>query len=137
MAKPARCEHIKTNGTRCDSPALRGRRLCYFHYNCRLPQIQLVPILEDGTAIQLGLLEIIRALLDERIDTKRAGLVLYALQIAALNLRHVDGEPGAHRVVLDPPCEMQYPYLRKPPRSATAEQTTEAQAPSARTGSDV
>jgi len=27
----ARCEHIKTNGTQCGSPALRGKHFCYFH----------------------------------------------------------------------------------------------------------
>jgi hypothetical protein len=31
-AKKARqCEHIKTNGEFCGSPALRGRNYCYFH----------------------------------------------------------------------------------------------------------
>lgn len=25
------CEHIKTNGEFCGSPALRGRNYCYFH----------------------------------------------------------------------------------------------------------
>jgi hypothetical protein len=25
------CQHIKLNGVRCGSPALRGKDLCYFH----------------------------------------------------------------------------------------------------------
>ena len=25
------CQQIKKNGVRCGSPALRGKRLCYFH----------------------------------------------------------------------------------------------------------
>ncbi len=32
----ARCQHIKVNGTRCDSPALKGKAFCYFHYRSRL-----------------------------------------------------------------------------------------------------
>lgn len=26
-----KCEHIKTNGIRCGSPALRDENICYFH----------------------------------------------------------------------------------------------------------
>jgi hypothetical protein len=36
-----RCTHIKTNGTQCGSPALRGRRFCFFHKNWRGQRIQL------------------------------------------------------------------------------------------------
>ncbi len=32
----ARCQHIKVNGTRCDSPSLNGKAFCYFHYRSRL-----------------------------------------------------------------------------------------------------
>jgi len=125
--KAVQCEHVKVNGVRCGSPALRGRRLCYFHYKCRLPRVQTVPILEDGNAIQLGVLEIIRGLLEERIDTKRAGLVLYGLQIASSNLRRVRGEPPRHRVVLDDPRELCYPYRREPelPEKGEHEETAE------------
>ncbi len=31
-----RCQHIKVNGTRCDSPALKGKPYCYFHFRSRL-----------------------------------------------------------------------------------------------------
>ncbi|HYL13004.1 MAG TPA: hypothetical protein VEV41_08205 [Terriglobales bacterium] len=29
------CEHIKNDGIRCGSPALRGRSFCYFHKRWR------------------------------------------------------------------------------------------------------
>jgi hypothetical protein len=29
------CQHIKKNGIRCGSPALRGRSFCYFHTRWR------------------------------------------------------------------------------------------------------
>jgi hypothetical protein len=133
--KPAQCEHIKSNGVRCGSPALRGRRFCYFHYNLVGPRINVLPLLEDGNAIQLELGEIIRSLVDERIDTKRAALVLYALQIASLNLRNVNFEPGPRKVVLESSFDMQ--CLSKPPQPATAERSKDAQALSPRTRSDV
>jgi hypothetical protein len=32
MPSPRTCSHIKTNGVKCGSPALRHNTLCYFHY---------------------------------------------------------------------------------------------------------
>lgn len=133
--KPARCEHIKSNGVRCGSPALRDRRFCYFHYNLIGPRVNVFPLLEDGNAIQLELSEIIRLLLEQRIDTKRAAVMLYALQIASHNLRHVNFEPGRRKVVLEPSFEME--CLGKPSQAATAEQPKVAQALSARNASGV
>jgi len=133
--KPVRCEHVKSNGVRCGSPALRGKRFCYFHNNLAGPRVNVFPLLEDGNAIQLELGEIISALVDERIDTKRAALVLYALQIACLNLRNVNFEPGRRKVVVEPPLELR--LLSKPPQPATPEPATAARALSPRTGSDV
>jgi len=26
-----RCKHVKTNGTQCRSPALKGKELCFYH----------------------------------------------------------------------------------------------------------
>lgn len=113
MKKPDQCEHVKVNGVRCGSPALRTRRLCYFHFMSRVPRIELVPILEDGNALQAGVQWIIQAMLTQRIDTKRAALALYGLQIAASNLPRVQTEPPPRRVVLDAPPELDYPYLTK------------------------
>ena len=113
MKKPAQCEHVKVNGVRCGSPALRTRRLCYFHFMSRVPRIELVPILEDGNAIQAGVLEIIHGMLAGRLDTKRAALALYGLQIAASNLPRVQTEPPRRRIVLDAPPALDYPYLNK------------------------
>ena len=93
------CRHIKTSGGKCGSPALRGKPYCYFH--SRLKQraarpaspylaIELPAALEDRGAIQLALSEIVTAVADHRIDTKRAGILLYALQIASSNAKHQD-----------------------------------------------
>ena len=42
------CEHVKSNGVRCASPALRGQTLCFFHHPAareahRLKQLALRP----------------------------------------------------------------------------------------------
>ena len=109
-----RCTHIKTNGTQCGSPALRGRRFCFFHKNWQGQRIQLnappatdfvftLPVLEDADSIQVALMQIMRLILSGQLEPKTAGLLLYALQTASLNLRHTRLEPF-HResVVIDP-----------------------------------
>ena len=95
------CQHIKSNGLLCRSFALSGQRYCHFHrqqHDLRgrsavKPPIFELPPLEDANSIQLAVMEVCRALLEDRIDQRRAGLLLYALQIASSNLRSVDFEP--------------------------------------------
>ena len=91
------CQHVKTNGVQCKSPALRDHQWCYFHGAINRPRRQsdpfVLPALEDANAIQLAVQEVIEALLGKRIDNKRAGLLLYALQIASSNLKRVNFEP--------------------------------------------
>ena len=109
-----RCTHIKTNGTQCGSPALRGRRFCFFHKNWQAQRIQLsaqpaapldftMPVLEDADSVQVALMQVMRLILAGQLDPKIAGLLLYALQTASLNLRQMKPEPY-HResVVIDP-----------------------------------
>jgi hypothetical protein len=108
--KARQCEHIKTNGEFCGSPAMRGRNYCYFHLtyigrrlraervhakamanavNASVVPLELPP-LEDANSVQMALMQVIDAILHNRLDTKRAGLVLYALQTASSNLARTD-----------------------------------------------
>ena len=63
---------------------LQGQNYCYFHFNARARRrgeacrIQL-PVVEDMHAVQVSLPQVLDALADDRIDHKRAGLMLYAL----------------------------------------------------------
>jgi hypothetical protein len=102
MANQTRlCKHVFTYGKCCEAPALRGSEYCYWHHGSarRARQREVIagpvaanantgitiPLLEDGNSIQVSIQEVIHALLDQRIDHKRASLVLYALQIAQSN----------------------------------------------------
>jgi hypothetical protein len=38
-----RCHHVRINGTRCDSPALKGKPYCYFHFRSRLSHPPVSP----------------------------------------------------------------------------------------------
>jgi hypothetical protein len=105
----ARCQHIKTNGTQCGSPALKKRRFCHFHQKWREQTIRVdrhsikMPVLEDADSVQVALMEILRLVLRQRIDPKRAGLLLYGLQTASANLKKTGFEPELPTtVVIDP-----------------------------------
>jgi hypothetical protein len=80
------CRHIKDNGQRCHAPALTGKPYCFFHVKHkrmhRQAMIQIPPI-EDSTSVLLAIGQVMRLLALETMDTKRAGLMLYGLQIAS------------------------------------------------------
>ncbi len=112
---PNRCQHLKTNGTQCGSPALRRNRFCYFHKRYQDERIRLnvdrrrrgtatffLPVLEDANSIQMSLMQIMRLLLTGQIEHKTASLLLYALQTASTNLRQTNFKPWIHEVILDP-----------------------------------
>ncbi len=95
--KRYQCRHIFTDGHRCGSPCLRHEELCYYHHTTRRPiddpaqrrgrQAQFdLPLPEDRGAIQCAIGEVILRIARNQIDPKRAGLLLYGLQIASINL---------------------------------------------------
>ena len=113
-----RCAHIKTNGTQCGSPALRQRRYCFFHKTWKGQHIALntppnakapaplsftMPVLEDADSVQVALMQVMRLILAGQLEPKTASLLLYALQTASINLRHMKLEPRRREtVVIDP-----------------------------------
>jgi hypothetical protein len=90
------CRHIKASGTKCQAPALKDEKFCYFHTRSRAHAKRHVdhweaidiPLLEDRSAIQRALSEVANAIANNRIDPKRAGLLLYSLQIASQNAKN-------------------------------------------------
>jgi hypothetical protein len=48
-----------------------------------------LPPLIDNSSIQVALTDIVQALAANELDTKRAGLLLYALQVASANVRNL------------------------------------------------
>jgi len=98
------CRHIFTDGRRCGSPALSQQNFCYYHYAHRTPvlanqrrrqrasgfDITNLDGLDNPTAVQLSLSEVIARIAANTIDLKRAGLLIYALQVAGQNLRRAD-----------------------------------------------
>jgi hypothetical protein len=116
MSRYKTCNHVRTNGTVCQSPVLKGGLYCYFHQRDRqrldnLRQARTVklstkvpgrddmdgeileslaiPVLEDAAAIQVATSAVLRAFGAGHIRPRRAGLLLYGLHIAAMNLQRV------------------------------------------------
>ncbi len=52
-----------------------------------VPPFEL-PLLEDANAIQVALQRVMQAILNDAIDNRKAGLLLYALQTASSNLKN-------------------------------------------------
>jgi hypothetical protein len=79
------CDHLKEDGVYCGSPALNGRNYCHFHLNLRGRRLKTararrrgdnpalnLPFPEDMHAVQISLAEIMWALAEDRIETKKA-----------------------------------------------------------------
>ena len=95
--KQYQCRHIFTEGRRCASPCLRQEEFCYYHHTTRRPVEKPrqrrgrrstfdLPHPEDRSAIQCSIGEVLRRIASNDIDPRRAGLLLYGLQIASINL---------------------------------------------------
>ena len=112
--KRFQCRHIHADGRRCGSASLRGEEFCYFHHTSRKPVGNPrarrsraasfdLPLPEDRAAIQLSIGEVLRRIASNQIDPRRAGLLLYGLQIASINLPHrrfgAQSQPAAEAVV--------------------------------------
>ncbi len=90
-----RCHYLKANGEACGAAASRGQELCYFHQNAQPGQKpERLPVLEDANAIQVALMIVMDGLYRYHIPCKTAALLLYGLQIAAANLRHLQLAPA-------------------------------------------
>jgi len=77
------CRHIMPNGSRCDSPALRGKSFCYFHNrihrlsNAPAPKAGdsfKLPVLEDRCAIQLAVAQVLNEGLD--VPNAEVGIIV-------------------------------------------------------------
>lgn len=82
------CRHIKSSGGRCKSPALHGRNFCFFHDRLHSDALAAkfgplrLPVSEDFSSILLALNRIANAIIDSRIDAKRAAQLIWIQQLA-------------------------------------------------------
>lgn len=93
------CRHIMSSGLKCRAAALRDKPFCYFHTSLHFSAVPRTsyadlaprfPPLEDECSLKIAIGEVLSALNSSRIDARRAGVLLYGLQIAA----QVTGRPS-------------------------------------------
>ena len=91
------CRHIKTNGRRCQSPALSTSAFCHFHHKLRRNRRSTVGSgpglsghvlhpLRGAQSIQQALSMVVSGLATGQIHPKQAGKMLFAIQMASRNL---------------------------------------------------
>ncbi|MFP5277317.1 MAG: hypothetical protein ACLGPM_09375 [Acidobacteriota bacterium] len=104
MSRPSlypECRHLLTSGRKCRAAALQGKAYCSAHLRQRnLVEANRVrrhsvalPPLDDRTAIQMSLDEILAAFAAHKISRREAGTYLFALQIGELNLTRMEQLP--------------------------------------------
>jgi hypothetical protein len=91
------CRHTKTDGRRCQSPALTVSAFCYHHQKLHRTHpstlsagpglsTHVLHPLHNAGSIQQALSMVVSGLSSNRIHPKIAGRMLYALQMASNNL---------------------------------------------------
>jgi hypothetical protein len=98
-----RCCWIKEDGTSCQSPKMRTNNYCFAHVQMSeaKPKKFRLPAAEDANGIQIAIMEVQRALIDDEISEKKAGLLLYSLQIASANLERTTFGENPEEMVTD------------------------------------
>lgn len=102
-----RCGWTREDGTVCKSPRMRNDIYCYAH--CQMRQARAenlwLPALTDANAIQMAVMLVQRALIDDKISEKKAGLLLYSIQIAAANAHKTTFGKSDAEMVTEKPLE--------------------------------
>jgi hypothetical protein len=83
-----RCQWVRQDGTTCRSPQMKQHIYCFAHRQMAEARtlMLMLPAMEDANAIQVGLMRIQKALIEDTISTKKAGLLLYSMQLALTNV---------------------------------------------------
>jgi hypothetical protein len=83
-----RCQWVKQDGTACRSPQMKQHIYCFAHRQMAEARelMLMLPVVEDANAIQVGLMRIQKAVIEDTISMKKAGLLLYSMQLAMTNV---------------------------------------------------
>jgi hypothetical protein len=113
------CQHVRPSGAKCRAIAIRGHRFCYFHLQARRAQNSVtpavtvaneatapapqaatitLPMLEDRSALQIALSEVLRAVAANQIDTNRGWLLLSGLRMASANCNEEEEFANHHQI---------------------------------------
>ena len=100
----AQCDHIKSDGNRCRLPALRGQEYCHYHTpsaNTNLRDTRPAGRSFRPSSLLIASLQVTRLLTMRLIDPESAGMILYALELANIQLNSRRG--GGRSTPVEPP----------------------------------
>ena len=98
MARVPICQHVKRDGVRCGSPAMRRKRYCFFHQRenehgakrtgegSRQRWFEQVD-LNDPNAVRRAIREVMERALAGKIGHKKACGILFRLQDAVVDMQ--------------------------------------------------
>lgn len=117
VSKPvvAICAHIKDDGIRCGTPAVKGRNFCYYHCRVHHPGARMAtrqyrsPVPDSVTSLQVALAHTMQALATGDLKPKEANSMLYSVNLATnlLRLAKPLTEAEEQQVVTEIPEPMQ------------------------------
>ena len=97
------CIQRKCNGDPCQSFALSGKSFCHYHGVMGKPAVNIdnkpsghtyLRPFEDSVSIQNSISDVCEMMLHRRIDPKEASILLYAMQVASINMAQMNGVKG-------------------------------------------
>ncbi len=94
------CTHVKDDGSRCESPAMYRRELCYYHWRqdmlrrTAVENEHFLPTLDSDAGVQLAAAQVFRALASGQMQTFRAQTLLASLKLVASCLRMMKKSPA-------------------------------------------
>ena len=117
------CEHVKEDGSRCGSPAMHRRDLCYYHWRLEMLRHTAIederglPWLDSDTGVQLAAQQIYRSILSGTIEPFRAQTLLASLRLVSTSLRRIAKSPAnpEHMVRELTPAMEEYFGVKNPP----------------------
>jgi transposase-like protein len=124
-----RCQWVRQDGTSCRSPQMKQHIYCFAHRQMAEARtlMLMLPPPEDANAIQVGLMRIQKAVIEDTISTKKAGLLLYSMQLALTNVGQTTfGQAKDEEMVRDTVDEMEaFSENRKPLTTKDTKDTEE------------
>src|ERR1035441_4635322 len=97
------CIQRKCNGDPCQSFALSGKSFCHYHGVMGKPAVNIdnkpsghtyLRPFEDSVSIQNAISDVCETMLHRRIEPKEASILLYAMQVASINMAQMNGVKG-------------------------------------------
>ena len=140
-SSPHQCMHSsEKDGTRCRATAMHNQYMCYHHRSDDIPTVIEndpfeIASLADHDAIQQALTDVAARLACNRIDFKRAALLLQSLQIATSNLngRERQAAQAAKDNATVPTPGTQPPTPNQQPAAGNQQPATSTEQPAANT----